>query len=328
MNSYERLNFVNGQPPLLNDVNLNHIDKGIADAFENTEENKASIIDLTTKNEQNTTDIVTIKANEKTFEKSIDLGTVTSLQTLINYTSTGTIYTGTIAFSAEFTGSFVMWIVQTKRFLLCSDGTLWGFDNPTTTTATKVTYSVDDVNKALAKKQDTLMLDSTPTIGSTNFVNSDRIAAALSYKANGKDLSKKADKTDVDSALNLKADKTSVDDNFATKENLINKVNTIDSSITDVNKYPSVTALLNYLSEFYYDFEETNDLLSKKYDSANIESGTSVLTPHSSSVGKFKENSCIYEKIGNMCFYNVTVILNAATMATASTCSLPLTVFI
>ena len=138
MNTYERLNFANGQPPQLNDVNLNHIDKGIADAFENTEENKASIIDLTTKNEQNTTDIVTIKANEKTFEKSIDLGPVTSLQTLINYKSTGTIYTGTIAFTAEFTGSFVMWVVQIKRFLLCSDGALWVFDNPTTTTATKV----------------------------------------------------------------------------------------------------------------------------------------------------------------------------------------------
>ena len=67
------------------------------------------------------------------------------------------------------------------------------------------------------------------------------------------------------------------------------------------------------------DFEETDYLLSKKYDAQNIESGTSVLTSYPTCVDKFKENSCNYEKIGNMCFYNVTVILNAATMATAST---------
>ena len=157
-------------------------------------------------------------------------------------------------------------------------------------------YTKAQSDSQLAKKQNTLVLDSTPTIGSANFVNSDRIAAALSYKANAKDLSKKADRTDVETALGL-------------KENIANKVSDT-TSVTDTKQnYPSV----EYLEQYYYDFAQTDELLTQKYDAQNVESGSGTLTPYSSSVAIVKSAGFVYQKIGNMVRLNVNAVLNAGT---------------
>ena len=59
--------------------------------------------------------------------------------------------------------------------------------------------------------------------------------------------------------------------------------------------------------------------LSTKYDSANIESGTSKLTPYSTVTDKIKSASCTYKTIGNVVIVSATVKMNAATIGANST---------
>lgn len=59
--------------------------------------------------------------------------------------------------------------------------------------------------------------------------------------------------------------------------------------------------------------------LATKYDSANIESGTSKLTPYSTVVDKIKSASCVYKTIGDIVIINVTITMNAITMGANTT---------
>lgn len=60
-----------------------------------------------------------------------------------------------------------------------------------------------------------------------------------------------------------------------------------------------------------------NALLSK-YDSSNIESGTSTLTPYSTITDKIKSASCTYKTIGNIVIVSATVKMNAVTIGANS----------
>lgn len=110
--------------------------------------------------------------------------------------------------------------------------------------------------------------------------------------------------------------------NFLTKkEDNLNKVNS-KTDITDRStNYPSI----EYLGEYYYDAnevyssEETDKLLATKYDSSNIESGTSTLTPYSTIADKIKSASCTYKTIGDIVIVSATVKMNAATIGANST---------
>jgi len=62
--------------------------------------------------------------------------------------------------------------------------------------------------------------------------------------------------------------------------------------------------------------------LATKYDSSNIESGTSTLTPYSTQIDKIKSATCLYEKIGDIVIVNVTVIMNATSLGGTSTIAL------
>ena len=67
-------------------------------------------------------------------------------------------------------------------------------------------------------------------------------------------------------------------------------------------------------------FEKTTQTsLDGKYDSANIESGTSKLTPHSNVADKIKSASCVYKTIGDIVIINVTITMNAITMGANTT---------
>lgn len=59
--------------------------------------------------------------------------------------------------------------------------------------------------------------------------------------------------------------------------------------------------------------------LSTKYDSSNIESGTSTLTPYSTIADKIKSASCTYKTIGDIVIVSATVKMNAATIGANST---------
>jgi hypothetical protein len=147
-------------------------------------------------------------------------------------------------------------------------------------------------------------------------------------------LAKKANKSDIDSinsrlqtaekALTGKANATDVANALKSKEDNLNKVSS-KTGITDSNtNYPSI----KYLDDFYYDAneayssEETDKLLATKYDSSNIESGTSKLTPYSTVTDKIKSASCTYKTIGDIVIVSATVKMNAVSLSGNSMCPL------
>ena len=68
-----------------------------------------------------------------------------------------------------------------------------------------------------------------------------------------------------------------------------------------------------------YSASEVDSLLATKYDSANIESGTSKLTPYSTVTDKIKSANCTYKTIGDIVIVSATVKMNAATIGANST---------
>lgn len=68
-----------------------------------------------------------------------------------------------------------------------------------------------------------------------------------------------------------------------------------------------------------YSASEVDSLLATKYDSSNIESGTSMLTPYSTVTDKIKSASCTYKTIGDIVIVSATVKMNAATIGANST---------
>ena len=70
-------------------------------------------------------------------------------------------------------------------------------------------------------------------------------------------------------------------------------------------------------------FEKTTRTsLDGKYDSSNIESGTSTLTPYSTVTDKIKSASCTYKTIGDIVIVSATVKMNAVSLAGNSMCPL------
>lgn len=62
--------------------------------------------------------------------------------------------------------------------------------------------------------------------------------------------------------------------------------------------------------------------LSTKYDSSNIESGTSTLTPYSTVTDKIKSANCTYKTIGDIVIVSATVKMNAVSLGGNSMCPL------
>lgn len=67
-----------------------------------------------------------------------------------------------------------------------------------------------------------------------------------------------------------------------------------------------------------YSASEVDALLANKYDSSNIESGTSKLTPYSTITDKIKSASCTYKTIGDIVIVSATVKMNAVTIGANS----------
>lgn len=128
------------------------------------------------------------------------------------------------------------------------------------------------------------------------------------------------------------------------KEDNSNKVSD-SSQITDYTQnYPSI----KYLTDNYWDSADSyssdevdillnakadnkslNEKLARmdisigsKYDSANIESGTSKLTPYSTVTNKIKSASCMYKTIGDVVIVSAMVKMNAVSLAGNSMCPL------
>lgn len=113
-------------------------------------------------------------------------------------------------------------------------------------------------------------------------------------------------------------------------DNLLeNKANTTD--ITTINGNISqlstdITNINTNLENNYYTSDTINGIrgsllsaISLKYDSSNIESGTSKLTPYSTITNKIKSASCTYKTIGDIVIVSATVKMNAVTIGANST---------
>lgn len=112
-------------------------------------------------------------------------------------------------------------------------------------------------------------------------------------------------------------------------ELLENKANTTD--ITTINSNISqlstdITNINTNLENNYYTSDTINSIrgsllsaISLKYDSSNIESGTSKLTPYSTITDKIKSASCTYKTIGDIVIVSATVKMNAVTIGANST---------
>lgn len=62
--------------------------------------------------------------------------------------------------------------------------------------------------------------------------------------------------------------------------------------------------------------------LATKYDSSNIESGTSTLTPYSTVTDKIKSANCTYKTIGDIVIVSATVKMNAVSLGVNNMCPL------
>lgn len=161
-------------------------------------------------------------------------------------------------------------------------------------------------------------------------------SSSLNARLNGIDsaVTNKAEKSTVsqlsarmqtaETSLAGKANATDVANALKSKEDNLNKV----SSKTDITDSSANYPNIKYLNDYYYDAnevyssEETNELLAAKYDSANIESGTSTLTPYSTVTDKIKNASCTYKTIGDVVIVSATVKMNAVSLGGNSMCPL------
>lgn len=101
-------------------------------------------------------------------------------------------------------------------------------------------------------------------------------------------------------------------------------ITTINSNISQLST--DITNINTNLENNYYTNDTINGIrnsllsaISLKYDSSNIESGTSKLTPYSTIADKIKSASCTYKTIGDVVIVSATVKMNAITIGANST---------
>lgn len=115
---------------------------------------------------------------------------------------------------------------------------------------------------------------------------------------------------DAQNTISAKADKTELE----AYEKSDNKIYT-EEDITDVDlNYPSVL----YLNEYYYKFNETDELLAEKYDSSNIETGSGTLTANDANTDKINSAQFEYQKIGDQVNLHIYVDFKAFTPTSSS----------
>ena len=133
----------------------------------------------------------------------------------------------------------------------------------------------------------------------------------------------------VDTNLTKKADKTStlagygITDAYTkekTDQKLAQKLNSMPFDSEPKNNSPCYLTSGTVYKALLAKADKT--ALSTKYDSSNIESGTSTLTPYSTVADKIKSASCMYKTIGDIVIVSATVKMNAVSLAGNSMCPL------
>lgn len=301
MNKYNKIVFVNGSAPPLNADNLNHMDEGIERATDGAIALETEIAtargDSADLNTRFTADEASLEAVKS--EIATARGGQSSLGARLDTVDAN------LAKKAD------------KSTTLAG----YGITNA---------YTREETDKKLARKLDSMPFDSEPKNNSPCYLTSGAVYNAL--------LKNESLTNKVNSALEIK-DRTVnyptikyLDDYFVTTDQAGKSYEKQSNRVTDISKpivdkyfaYPSVKYLESYLNEHYYTKNNlyASDLidvkLQTKYDSSNIESGTSKLTPYSTVVDKIKSASCTYKTIGDIVIISATVKMNAVTIGASS----------
>ncbi|MFR2256063.1 MAG: hypothetical protein ACLS6I_04015 [Ruminococcus sp.] len=142
-------------------------------------------------------------------------------------------------------------------------------------------------------------------------------------------LKNKANITDMSNGLANKADKATtlagygITDAYTrekTNEKLAQKLNSMPFDSEPKNNSPCYLTSGAVYNALLVKADKT--ALSTKYDSSNIESGTSILTPYSTVTDKIKSANCTYKTIGDIVIVSATVKMNAVSLAGNSMCPL------
>ena len=133
----------------------------------------------------------------------------------------------------------------------------------------------------------------------------------------------------VDTNLTKKADKTStlagygITDAYTREETdkkLARKLNSMPFDSEPKNNSPCYLTSGAIYNALLVKADKT--ALATKYDSSNIESGTSTLTPYSTVTDKIKSANCTYKTIGDIVIVSATVKMNAVSLGGNSMCPL------
>jgi len=142
-------------------------------------------------------------------------------------------------------------------------------------------------------------------------------------------LKNKANIADVSNALTSKANKATtlagygITDAYTkekTDQKLAQKLNSMPFDDEPKNNSPCYLTSGAVYNALLVKADET--ALATKYDSSNIESGTSTLTPYSTVTDKIKSANCTYKTIGDIVIVSATVKMNAVSLAGNSMCPL------
>nr|WP_304015274.1 hypothetical protein [Ruminococcus bromii] len=142
-------------------------------------------------------------------------------------------------------------------------------------------------------------------------------------------LKNKANTTDVSNSLAKKADKSTtlagygITDAYTkekTDQKLAQKLNSMPFDSEPKNNSPCYLTSGAIYNALLVKADKT--ALATKYDSSNIESGTSTLTPYSTVTDKIKSADCTYKTIGDIVIVSATVKMNAVSLGGNSMCPL------
>lgn len=219
----------------------------------------------------------------------------------------------------------------------------------TPSTATPLTAdNLNHMDEGIERATDgaiALETEITTARGSSNSLGArlDTADANLAKKANKSDidsinsrlqstetmLKNKANITDMSNGLANKADKATtlagygITDAYTrekTNEKLAQKLNSMPFDSEPKNNSPCYLTSGAVYNALLVKADKT--ALSTKYDSSNIESGTSILTPYSTVTDKIKSANCTYKTIGDIVIVSATVKMNAVSLAGNSMCPL------
>ena len=129
-------------------------------------------------------------------------------------------------------------------------------------------------------------------------------------------LAKKADKANTLAGYGI----TDAYTKERTDQKLAQKLNSMPFDSEPKNNSPCYLTSGTVYSALLVKADKT--ALATKYDSSNIESGTSTLTPYSTVVDKIKSANCTYKTIGDIVIVSATVKMNAVSLAGNSMCPL------